>query len=448
MKIKIDTDNMPIYKAASRYGGCRFHMPGHKASPLMERLFGRAARLDITELSFSDNLLDAKGAILEAERLCAKLYGAKRVKFGTCGSTVNILSLIFSLRRRGGKLIIQKNSHASVYSALLLSGIEPVILDCELNEDGLPKPPSPEQVREAARQNPGCVGALITSPDYFGILADLNGIKEALEGRLLLVDAAHGGHLPFMYNGVYQPADAYVVSAHKTLLGLTGASFTAFNNEELFEPFIESFRLFHSSSPSYPILASLDLSREVMEKNSLRLVAQLFEANSALREKLEKLGYTFAKNLDFVKLVIKPPRGSGHSLYKKLEERGVFLELSAPSCALALLSITETKREAGKLLKAFKEVLPLLEDDGRAKNLPDIRTQRAIPYLEAARAQRERVPLLKAAGRVAAANAGLYPPFYPLITCGEVLTPEVCRALAESGEQAFGVDLGHIYVVK
>ena len=71
-----------------------------------------------------------------------------------------------------------------------------------------------------------------------------------------------------------------------------------------------------------------------------------------------------------------------------------------------------------------------------------------MPYLEAAKAERERVPLSQAVGRVAAANAGLYPPFYPLVTCGEVLTPQICEALAECGEQAFGVDFHHIFVVK
>jgi lysine decarboxylase len=448
MRIKIDIHNMPIYEAACRYGGCRFHMPGHKAAPVMKKFFGRAASLDITELSFSDNLLNAKGAILEAEMLCAKLYGAERVKFGTCGSTVNILSLIHSLRPLGGKLIIQKNSHVSVYSALLLSDIEPVILECSIDEDGIPKHPAPGDVKGAVEQNPDCIGALITSPDYFGFCADLRGIKEALKGRLLLVDAAHGGHLPLIYEGIYLPADAYAVSAHKALLGLTGASFTAFNDEALFEPFMESFRMFHTSSPSYPVLASLDLSREGMQKNGQRLLKELAAACAELKGKLEKLGYACIKNDDPAKLAVKPPRGSGHHLYKKLEERGAFLELSTPSCALALLSVTDGKREAKKLFKVLKEVLPLLKDGCPPRSFAGFKTQRAMPYLEAAKAERERVPLSQAVGRVAAANAGLYPPFYPLVTCGEVLTPQICEALAECGEQAFGVDFHHIFVVK
>ena len=141
------------------------------------------------------------------------------------------------------------------------------------------------------------------------------------------------------------------------MLGLTGASFTAFNDEALFEPFMESFRMFHTSSPSYPVLASLDLSREGMQKNGQRLLKELAAACAELKGKLEKLGYACVKNDDPAKLAVKPPRGSGHHLYKKLEERGAFLELSTPSCALALLSVTDGKREAKKLFKVLKEVL-------------------------------------------------------------------------------------------
>lgn len=448
MRIRIDIDNMPLFKAVLGYGGRRFHMPGHKAGKLAERFFKNAARLDITELSFSDNLLNPKAVILQAEELCAKLYGARRVKYGTCGSTVNILSLINSLRHRGNKLIIQKNSHSSVYSALILSGIEPVILDGPQNEDGLPKFPPIEDFEQTLSQNPDCIGALVTSPDYLGFLADLKEIKAVLKDKLLLVDAAHGGHLPFLNKNAYASADAYVVSPHKTLLGLTPASFAAFNDDSLFEPFLESFRMFHSSSPSYPILSSLELSREVMEKNGERLMDELFAIIAGLKRRLDEIGYSCIENDDFSKLLIKPPKGSGYSLYKKLEGKGVFLELADPNYALALFSLADGKRQADSLYKALKEVLPLLEDGIEESSIPHLKTQRAMSYLEAENSEKERVPLDKAAGRVSAANAGLYPPACPLVTCGEVLTTEICGALSRNRERAFGVDLDCIYVVK
>ena len=75
--------------------------------------------------------------------------------------------------------------------------------------------------------------------------------------------------------------------------------------------------------------------------------------------------------------------------------------------------------------------------------LPDMRSlpEKALDLRPAVMAPCEAVPLEKAAGRIAAASAGLYPPGIPLVCPGERISPEVVGLLQGAGTQErFGLE--------
>lgn len=442
---------MPLYKAVYDYKKTRyrFHMPGHKAGKLIKKYFGNA-NFDITELSFSDNLLNAEGVIKKAESLCAKCYNAEAVKFATCGTTVNILALIHSLKNYGNNIIIARNSHKSVYSALQINNIEPIIIDNVYNNNNLYSQITAQDIENALKDNKYCIGVFVTSPDYYGFCADLDGIAKVVKkyGKLLLVDSAHGSHLPFAFENIYKNADIYVCSAHKTLLAFTPASFAVFNNYRLYEGFLKSLNIFHTSSPSYAILASIDFSREFMQKNGSAKLSELKALSQKYKTKLEDCGFKSVQNDDFTKLIISKQNITGYKLEKLLEKKGIYCELADENYVMALFSVADGKKSYKKLYKTLKSLK--IENNAISKTnyFKPSALIKAIPYLKAYNAKKQLLPLQNAAGRIAATDAGIFPPSYPLICCGEILTQDLCNFLLNNKERAFGLDNDSICVVK
>lgn len=103
-----------------------FHTPGHKGEGL-KRLFAGSA-YDLTELSSTDDLGSPTGPVAAAQRDIAELVGAKRAYITTDGSTSGIYAMLYAARRAGGKIIVPRNSHKSVWNACRLFGLEPVIV--------------------------------------------------------------------------------------------------------------------------------------------------------------------------------------------------------------------------------------------------------------------------------------------------------------------------------
>ena len=115
----------------------------------------------------------------------------------------------------------------------------------------------------------------ITSPTYAGVLSDTEAIAGLVHARggKLFVDGAHGAHLPFLGVDAFSGADGVVVSAHKTLPAL-GQSALLFTRG--FDPALVRLRaaIYGSSSPSYPMLASLDGARQWLEEGGAEAYRQ------------------------------------------------------------------------------------------------------------------------------------------------------------------------------
>ena len=303
--------------------GLRMHMPGHKGkSPAAE--FSTAAALDYTEIDPTGNLYTGEGPIAAAEALAARDWGAAQAFFLTGGSTQGVLAGLSLCAEPGSTVLLDRNAHRAFYSAMALLDLTPVYLD----------KPTAEQVSAALSEHESIRTVCITSPTYYGVIADVEKIAAACRahGARLLVDEAHGAHFPFVGRGpcaAGRGASVSISSAHKTLpaLGSTALLFT----DGSFSPAAvrEKTALFGTSSPSYLLMASIDWARAYLTEGAGGAAYRAVAAETArLRAQINKRGVFRALceadgvSLDPTRLTVDTGRAglSGDQAGKHLEQ--------------------------------------------------------------------------------------------------------------------------------
>lgn len=414
----------------------RFHMPGHKGSREYSSLFP-GAEYDITELSFSGCLTSGEGVVAEAERNIAEILGASFSHIVTDGSSAAVLAMMYALSKRGEKVIIPRNSHKSVYNALKLFNLCPLFLECE-QRDGIML--QSVQSAECLLRQEDVSGMLLVSPDYFGQVPDL-ALARALTagcGKILAVDGAHGGHLKFCRPEIYAGgfADVWVDGIHKTMPCLTQASLLNVADASLEDDVAEGLSLFRTTSPSYPIMASAEYGVYFAEAEGGERLKVLFAEAERLKAEAERIGYAVILPADGAKLLIdcEASAVSCADLCAFLEGKGVFCEFADERYVVLMISAHTEKEQLCRLLAVLGEYR---DKCGKVPYFPQkqqiiCKACRKMEYYEAANAPFEYVSAERAVGRIAADNAGVFPPCYPVITAGEQITAEVVEILKKS----------------
>ncbi|NTV89272.1 MAG: aminotransferase class I/II-fold pyridoxal phosphate-dependent enzyme, partial [Clostridiales bacterium] len=289
--------NTPIYNSIKEYsdsGTLPFHMPGHKLGAGLPAYFKKnLAALDLTEIPGTDNLHNARDVIYEAQVLAAGAFGAVSTFFLVNGSTCGIHSMISTICKRGDSLIVSRDCHKSVITGMMLSGVNPVYILPEYDElFGITTHVKPETVEKALGEHPEAAGVLLVRPNFYGICSDIEEISKIVHkyGKVLAIDEAHGAHFKFGENlpmtALAGGADICVQSAHKTLPALTQGSYLHVGSDRIdIERLKFYLRTYQTSSPSYIIMASLDLARAIMQKDGNKLLAGLYKnINEAMHE--------------------------------------------------------------------------------------------------------------------------------------------------------------------
>lgn len=445
--------NYEILTQLSRYKGkdrIRLHMPGHKNFPAFRAAFP-VAPIDITELSFSDDLSCPSGAIDRAQRDIAEITGAKRAFITTDGSSSGVMAMMYVAAAFGNKIIVPRNSHKSVFNACRLLGTEPVIVQGK-EEEGVLTFPEPELLEKLIVNDVNISGAIITSPDYYGNIAPLDRYAEVLRkhGRFLFVDGAHGAHLALEedrkgYAGVY--ADMWVDGAHKTLPVLTQGAAVLVANEELSDKAEEAMSVFRTASPSYPVMASVEYGIKYFINNP-KLLARAKDAVAAFRAEME--GVTFYPSADWAKVAIDfKPLGIDPSIAQTaLEKKGIYAEMNDGRYLLFYLSPVVTAGQLAELRAALIGVMAKKKNKGTFRDRPSIPVaERTYSFIYALRQRAEYVPLREAVGRMCAENAGVTPPCLPVVIAGEMVSSQAAELLS-SAKNTFGVRDGKIKVVR
>lgn len=445
--------NYEILTQLSRYKGkdrIRLHMPGHKNFPAFRAAFP-VAPIDITELSFSDDLSCPSGAIDRAQRDIAEITGAKRAFITTDGSSSGVMAMMYVAAAFGNKIIVPRNSHKSVFNACRLLGTEPVIVQGK-EEEGVLTFPEPELLEKLIVNDVNISGAIITSPDYYGNIAPLDRYAEVLRkhGRFLFVDGAHGAHLALEedrkgYAGVY--ADMWVDGAHKTLPVLTQGAAVLVANEELSDKAEEAMSVFRTTSPSYPVMASVEYGIKYFINNP-KLLARAKDAVAAFRAEME--GVAFYPSADWAKVAIDfKPLGIDPSIAQTaLEKKGIYAEMNDGRYLLFYLSPVVTAGQLAELRAALIGVMAKKKNKGTFRDRPSIPVaERTYSFIYALRQRAEYVPLREAVGRMCAENAGVTPPCLPVVIAGEMVSSQAAELLS-SAKNTFGVRDGKIKVVR
>ncbi len=409
-------------------------MPGHKGKyPFLN------AKLDVTELPAIDN----ERVVGLAEGDCASILGAKYCRFLTGGSTAGVLSMLYAVKTYGDKIIINRNAHKSVYNGLRLLGIEPIILDCK------PAYPDVDEIAISLNRK-GVIGVLLTYPDYYGREYDLSRLKAECQkqNKLLIIDGAHGAHykaLGLPYAGYY--ADLWVDGAHKTLPTLNQGALVLCNNLELKDRLFEGVNIFSTTSPSYPLLASIEYGVKYVNEYK-KSVYKVIDGIKMLKKRLETLNLAVLDNIDPYKFAVDFG-GAGYNTDEveyRLNELNVHAEMNDGRYILFMFSAFNTVRDVKKLYRVIRKAISGLSNDNAIKTPFYATVERVMPYLKATESECELTLLNDAVGKVSTDNAGLFPPCYPLVVAGEVITEQVVSALG--GKNVFGVENGKIKTVR
>ncbi len=431
-----------IYEHLRRYGeSCphRYHTPGHKGAGEFEALFPGAG-MDITELDFSDNLLCPRGILRQAQEAAADAFRVEMCRFVTSGTTVGNQIMMLTAKRLGGKVLLSRNSHRSLFAALELFEIPAAFFEREEEIPGL---------LSADREISAVV---ITYPDYYGRFCALESLAQSVHaaGRYLFADGAQGSHLGFhelLPVPLSRCCDLFTLSAHKTLPALTQGSYLMCSAQALFEIVEECWELLHTTSPSYPIMASLEWAacymREQGRERLEELRQQLVQENNDFRTVRRVDSPDFTRLVfDFSALKLRDAE-----LDEFFRRRSVYPEICDPECSVFLLSAMDGRESVRILYEALHELDQSFPPKGKSlfsrifsfgKSGEFRRCERICGYLDAVRASSEWVPLKRASGRTAARNVGEYPPGVPLILAGERIDAEAVEYLQRRSDRLFG----------
>ncbi len=441
-----------IYSRLKKYSKVRkgFHMPGHKGRGDFKKKFS-AAPFDVTELSYTDNLLNPKGIIAGAQRDIAEILGARASYITTDGSSSGVYAMAYCASKRGNKILVFRNSHQSVWNACKLFGLEPLIVQGK-ERHGVLQPPEGDIIEKLISNDANISGILVTSPDYYGNIAPLARYRDIVDkyNRLLFIDGAHGAHLAFGdrkgYAGQY--ADMWVDGAHKTLPTLTQGAIVNVNNPDLIPYAAEALTLFRTTSPSFPVMASVEYGVKYLANNP----KYVLNAKSAVEQFKNEAGgiFKFYPTDDWTKLLIdfKPFGISPDKALERLEKKKVYAEFSDGRYILFYLSPMTDAADLKVLKNKILSVINNKRLKGTYKEKPPVpEGDRSYSFQYALRKQGEWVELDDAVGRMCAKNAGLAPPCVPVVVTGEMITLAAVKTLSQA-KSTFGLKDGKICVVK
>lgn len=452
-------------------------MPGHKgvATKLGVEQF------DITEIEGADELYAAEGIIAQSEKNASELFGAHTF-YSTEGSSLSIRAMLFLLVKwckKEGKqpyILAARNVHKTFINTVALLDIKVDWLMGRQQDSFEECHISPNQLQAKLDvMNPKPSAVYITSPDYLGNIADIKGLAQICHDNniLLLVDNAHGAYLRFI-NPSQHPmdlgADMCADSAHKTLPVLTGGAYLHIspNADSFFKENAKyALEMFGSTSPSYLILASLDLANEYMETMNQKLIAFAPQI-AGIKTRLEAFGYKFIGD-ELLKITIKC-NGNGKKMAAGLMEKNIYPEYIDSNHIVLMLTPQNSDEDLDKLVEGLEAIAgeyASQEENATqqsAANLAGAASEHLqqmtsalqqmsaqVQYMtspiqimsahDAIFSESEELPANKCAGRILAAASVSCPPAVPVYMMGERIGEEVADPDSEVGRLLMGKKL-------
>ena len=451
---QLNQEHAPIYEALENFGKMRvvpFDVPGHKrgrGNPELAALLGeKCVGMDVNSMKPLDNLCHPISVIHEAECLAADAFGADHAFLMVGGTTSAIQSMILSVVKRGEKLILPRNVHRSVMGAMVLCGAIPVYVNPQCDHRlGIPLGMSVDDVKKAIQENPDAKAVLVNNPTYYGICSDLKEIVRLAHSHnmLCLADEAHGTHFYFgsdlPVSAMAAGADMAAVSMHKSGGSLTQSSLLL-TGPAVNKGYVRQIiNLTQTTSGSYLLLSSLDISRRNLALNGRETFGRVIQMAEYARSEINAIGgyYAYARELinhdsifdfDITKLSVHTlDIGlAGIEVYDILrDEYDIQVEFGDLGNFLAYLSIGDRQRDIERLVSALSEIKRRF--GGQETNLMTqeyIDPVVAVSPQQAFYAPKKSLPLRSTAGHICSEFVMCYPPGIPILAPGEKITNEI-----------------------
>ena len=441
-----------------------FHMPGHKgAAVYLENGYGeflkRMMDCDITEIPGADNLFQTEGIIKETMERYRALYASKESYLLINGSSAGLIAAILTCVPPGGEIITARNCHKSIFNGVSMAGANPVYAYPELVSDyQISGEITAAEIRRCLAEHPQSTAVILPSPNYYGICSDIKAIAEVVHeaGKLLIVDQAHGAHLKFFdrYTGSEPKAaenlgaDIVINSVHKTLASFTQSAIVNLCSDRVDKyDFEDKLQLIESTSPSYLLMASLDINADLLEQKGEALIRtweenlQYFYKQASEMEGLRVMEHPL---LDHTKINLDMSAYGldGLTLESLLMERDIFVELVTGNIVMCMTGIGNKRCDFDRLLSALREIAINRQITINSATAKQYLTQKKLVQKPLPQ-QKERIKLEEAAGRVCASSIIPYPPGIPIVCPGEVIDGEILtyvKELREKGEKVIGID--------
>lgn len=449
----------PIYEALEEFRKNRivpFDVPGHKRGrgnpELIELLGQQCVSIDVNSMKQLDNLCHPVSVIREAEEMAAEAFGSAYAFLMVGGTTSSVQSMVLSVCKKGEKIILPRNVHRSVINALVLNGSIPIYVNPDMDRElGIALGMKVPQVEKTIQENPDAVAVLVNNPTYYGICSDLRSIVKLAHAHKMkvLVDEAHGTHFYFgekmPVSAMEAGADMAAVSMHKSGGSLTQSSFLL-TGPDMHPGYVRQIiNLTQTTSASYLLLASLDISRRNLAlrgKEEFRKVTALAEY---ARAEINKIGgyYAYTAELingdsiydfDKTKLTVNTLGVglAGIEVYDILrDEYDIQVELGDIANVLAYVSIGDRERDIERLISALVEIKRKYSRDNTGMFTQEyIEPKVVVSPQSAFYAEKESLPLEETEGRICSEFVMCYPPGIPILAPGEEITVDILEYIS------------------
>lgn len=465
-----DQTRAPILEALKEHKAARvvpFDVPGHKqgrGNPELTAFLGRAClEADVNSSKPLDNLCHPISVIKEAEALAAQAFGAANAFFMVSGTTSAVQSMVLSVCKHGDEIILPRNVHRSVIGALVLCGATPVYVNPQTDERlGIALGMSVKDVKRAIETHPNAKAVLVNNPTYYGICSDIKQITDIAHAHdmAVLADEAHGTHFSFGDNmplsAMAAGADMASISMHKSGGSLTQSSILVAGPRMNAGYVRQIIGLTQTTSGSYLLMSSLDISRKNLALNGKEIFAKVCDLAQYARDEISEIGdyYAYAREIvngdtifdyDPTKLSINTlDIGlAGVEVYDILrDEYDIQVEFGDIANILAYISVGDRERDIERLVSALAEIRRRYKKDKSGMmRMEYISPQVAASPQEAFYAEKRAVPIEQSAGEICAESVMCYPPGIPILAPGERITKEILayiRYMKEKGGSLTG----------
>ena len=403
-----------------------------------------------------DEWAEPSGIIADLESRASKAWGSRASLISVNGASAAIKAGLWACRSHHAlnarRVIMPQNAHKSALEAAVLMDLEITwanpnwdeTLGTWLDVDGAGLARAYDDL--CSKTGPSVAGdrvlVMITSPTYQGIgsnIAELSAYCRK-HGLILFVDEAHGAQL-VDGGAIAGGADLVAHSLHKVLPGLTQTGLLHIGSHcqwpELdLDCVRSSLSMFTSTSPSYLLMASIELAVRTHDQ-------ALFERLTVLRARLQK-GLSHNRLVDFIDhpssispahILLIPAAGcniSMRNIQSYLEGAGIFAEALMGAGADLLLLMLGT----GSNEDDVDYLIDVLDELGKSPDGSSSSAQRA-PYpmpaprriarscADAWRSPTVQIDAVDALGRTSAQLICQCPPGIPLLVPGQIIDEEV-----------------------